>query len=98
MASLNSSTVIRSLPSETSPGTGYGNWIVTVFDNDHNTEEEVIFILIKATNCSQDEAIMETWEIHNLGKSVVHHGAETICREVADVIATIGIRVEVGEE
>lgn len=73
-------------------------WVVTVFDNDVNTLDEVIGILMFATNCTKDEAELETWEIHYLGKSTVHHGSERNCREVADVIATIGIRVEVCEE
>lgn len=75
-----------------------GYWIVTVFDNDHNTVEQVIFILVLATGCTEAEAEIETWEIHNLGKSVVHHGQQAECERVADIIRTIGIRVEVTEE
>ncbi len=77
------------------PGTGTGEHIVVVFDNDHNTIEEVIAILIRATGCTTQEAAMETWEIHNLGKSVVHHGSLAECERAASVIATIGIKVEV---
>lgn len=80
-------------------GSGYGDmWVVTVFNNDVNTEVEVINILMKATNCTEDEAEMETWEIDNLGKSVVHHGDRDICEEAAAIIRTIGIRVEVTAE
>lgn len=75
-----------------------GGWIVTVFDNDHNTVEEVIHILMVATQCDLDEAQIETWEIHHLGRSVVHHGGAEECRDVAATIATIGIRVEVTQE
>lgn len=75
-----------------------GGWIVTVFDNDVNTVQEVMAVLMIATRCTQDEAYMETWEIHNLGKSVVHHGSEETCKDVASVIGRIGIRVEVSEE
>lgn len=73
-------------------------WIVTVYDNDFNTFAEVIAILMLATGCTQDEASMETWEVHHLGRSVVHHGGEDACRSVAKVIATIGIRVEATKE
>lgn len=73
-------------------------WIVTVYDNDVNTFPEVIAILIMATGCTYDEAYMETWEVHHLGRSVVHHGGEDACRSVAQVIATIGIRVEATKE
>jgi ATP-dependent Clp protease adaptor protein ClpS len=71
-----------------------GNWVVIVFDNDHNTWDQVISILMLATDCSREEAEMETWEVHNLGKSLVHHGSEAECEKVAEIIRTIGIRVE----
>lgn len=75
-----------------------GEWIVTVYDNPHNTVDEVIDVLMEATECSVDEARMETWEIDRLGQSVVHHGAQSECERVAEIIATIGIRVEVSKE
>lgn len=77
---------------------GRGGWVVTVFDNDHNTVEEVIHILMRATGCTLQEAAIETWEVHNLGKSVVHHAKRDECDSVAATIATIGIRTEVSEE
>ena len=78
-------------------GTGSG-YIVVVYDNDHNTVPQVIMILMQATGCSLDEAQIETWEIHNLGKSVVHHGDRPECDRAAGIIRTIGIRVEVVED
>lgn len=83
---------------ELADDTGSGGWIVTVFDNDYNTWDEVVSILITATGCGLDEAQMETWEVHHLGRSVVHHGSETVCNKAAQVISTIGIRVTVSEE
>jgi ATP-dependent Clp protease adapter protein ClpS len=81
------------------PDTGDGDhWIVTVFNNDYNTVDQVIAVLMLATKCSRREAEMETWEIHHLGKSVVHHGEEEECRKAGDTIAKIGIRVEVSTE
>lgn len=78
--------------------TGTGEYIVIVFDNDHNTVEDVIAVLQRATGCSVDEAKIETWEIHNLGKSVVHHSSQTECERAAAIIRSIGIVVEVREE
>jgi len=79
--------------------TGSGDhWIVTVYNNEYNTWDEVVNILMIATGCSEDEADMETWEVDNLGKSVVHHGAQDVCESAAEIIAQIGIRVEVSEE
>ncbi len=76
---------------------GHG-WIVTVYDNDKNTVEEVVSILLIATGCALDEAEIETWEIHHLGRSVVHHGSQKVCEDVAEIVRQIGIRVTVTEE
>jgi ATP-dependent Clp protease adapter protein ClpS len=73
-------------------------WLVTVFDNDYNTFDEVMEILMLATGCCYDEAATETWEIHNLGKSVVHVADEDECRSVASKIREIGIEVVVSKE
>ena len=75
-----------------------GGWIVTVFDNDRNTFDEVVDVLMRATACSLEEAEIETWEVDQLGKSVVHHGGESECRRSAGIISEIGIRVEVSQE
>ena len=83
---------------EQGPGTGGDNHIVIVFDNDKNTFDEVENILVAATGCTHKEAEIETWEVHNLGKSVVHHASEEECLRVASIIRTIGIRVEVQSE
>ena len=80
---------------EDQTGSGY---IVIVYDNDKNTVDQVISILMQATACALEEAEIETWEVHNLGKSVVHHGGQEECQRVAGIIRTIGIRVEVVEE
>jgi ATP-dependent Clp protease adapter protein ClpS len=77
---------------------GRGDWLVTVFNNDYNTYEQVMNILVIATECSMDEAFMETWEVDHLGKSVVHQGSEKECLRVASIIATIGIRVDVSKD
>ncbi|MFY9235498.1 MAG: ATP-dependent Clp protease adaptor ClpS [Fimbriimonadaceae bacterium] len=79
-------------------GTGGGGWIVTVFNNEHNTYEEVVTVLMAATGCTSEEAYIETWEIDHLGKSVVHFSSEEECNEVGAAIGRIGIRVEVGPD
>ncbi len=78
-------------------GTGEGEWIVIVFNNDTNTFDEVTAILQKATACTPEEAEMETWEVHHTGRSIVHHAEREECDRVAEVIRSIGIRVEVEE-
>jgi hypothetical protein len=74
------------------------SWIVVVFNNETNTYDEVVMILMVATHCPLNEAEIETWEIDRLGKSVVHCAGKEECEEVASVIRQIGIKVEVFSE
>ena len=69
-------------------------WKVTVYNNETNTYDEVITILMIATGCSMDDAYIEAWEIDHYGQCIVHSADEPECVSVADVIATIGIKVE----
>lgn len=73
-----------------------GGWGVTVYNNDTNTYEEVIIVLMAATGCNSEEAYIEAWEIDHYGQCLVHQGSEEVCKAAAKVIAGIGIRVEVG--
>ncbi len=99
MERLMSSPGIIENPEILDSHTGNGeHWIVTVYNNEYNTWDEVVHILMVATGCSEDEADMETWEVDHLGKSVVHHGGQEDCETAAEIIAQIGIRVEVSEE
>lgn len=84
------------------PGTadrwvGQPEWHVVVFNNEVNTFDEVILILQRATGCSLQEAELETWEIHHLGRSLVHYGSREECERAAAIIRTIGIEVAVQE-
>lgn len=74
------------------------SWIVVVYNNEHNTYDEVMMILMAATHCNEEEAYIETWEIDHLGKSVVHVAGQDECEKVASVIREIGIKVEVISE
>lgn len=70
-------------------------YIVTAFNNDTNSFDEVIYILVLATECSLDEAEMETWEIHHMGSSCVHIASKEECEHAARIIGSIGVRAEV---
>ena len=74
------------------------SWLVVVYNNDVNTYDEVMFILMVATHCSVEEAEIETWEVDHLGKSVVHIADKEECETVARIIRQIGIEVEVKSE
>ena len=95
---LMSAPGILERPETTHRGGSGDLWVVTVFNNDTNTWDEVVDVLMKATACNAEEANIETWEIDNLGKSVVHHGDQDECESVAVVIRQIGIKVEVSSE
>lgn len=88
--------VLEHITDETQGKEDFG-WIVTVFDNDFNTYEEVIMILMAATGCNAHEAYIEAWEIDKLGKCVVHHSSEDDCRMAGSIITEIGIEVEVSQ-
>lgn len=79
-------------------GTLTGRWMVVIYNNDVNTVDEVIAILMRATGCSVDEAAIETWEAHTFGKAQVHFAGRTECEVVAAMIGSIGVKTEVRPE
>jgi len=70
-------------------------YIVTVFNNEVNTFDEVIYILMLATQCSVEEAQIETWEIHHMGETCVHISSKEECERAATIIGSIGVRAVV---
>lgn len=73
-------------------------WMVMIYDNAHNSFDEVIGILMRATMCSKDEAVIETWEAHTYGKAPVHFSDRKDCVEIAGIISNIGVQTEVKPE
>jgi ATP-dependent Clp protease adaptor protein ClpS len=78
--------------------TSLGRWMVVIYNNDTNSVDQVIRILMKATGCSLDEASIETWEAHTYGKAPVHFASRTECDRVAAIVSSIGVRTEVSRE
>jgi len=78
--------------------TGQGRWMVVIYNNDTNTIDQVIDILIQATGCDAEEAAIETWEAHTYGKAPVHFSSQTDCEEAARIISSIGVKTEVAPE
>jgi len=79
-------------------GIGTGRWMVVIFNNDTNSLDEVIEILMKATGCNAEEAAIETWEAHTFGKAPVHFADKEECDETAAIISSIGVKTEVALE
>lgn len=77
---------------------GQSRWMVVIFNNDVNSMEEVIDVLIRATGCDLEEASIETWEAHTFGKAPVHFASKTECEEAARVISSVGVKTEVAKE
>jgi ATP-dependent Clp protease adaptor protein ClpS len=84
------------VPEDTSSGTD--GWMCVIYDNEYNTLDEVVVILMAATGCCYEEAYCEMWEAHTFGKANCHYGSEAECRRVADTISAIGVRTEVCKE
>jgi ATP-dependent Clp protease adapter protein ClpS len=77
---------------------GVGRWMVLIYNNEVNTIEEVIEILMRSTGCGNQEAYIETWEAHTYGKSEVHFADRSECEVVAHMIGSIGVQTEVRRE
>jgi ATP-dependent Clp protease adapter protein ClpS len=72
--------------------------MVVIFNNEINSVEEVIEILIRATRCGLEEAEIETWEAHTYGKAAVHFASRDECDQAAKLISSIGVGTEVAPE
>jgi hypothetical protein len=88
-----SQTLVAPLQDQTIEGSG--RWMVVIYNNELNTFEEVIGVLMRATGCGYDEAAIEAWEAHTYGKAPVHFSTKTECRRTAETISSIGVQTEV---
>ena len=72
--------------------------MVVIFNNETNSMDEVVEILMTATECSVQEAFTEMWEADHYGKASVHFASVGECHEVARIISSIGVKTEVCPE
>lgn len=72
--------------------------MVVIFNNDTNSMDEVVSVLMIATGCDLEEATIEMWEAHTFGKAGVHFAAKDECEYVAGIIGSVGIKTEVTQE
>jgi len=68
---------------------------VRIIDNDHNTYQEVMQITMLAPGVQQEQAFAIAWEVDHLGSCVVAHAPKEKAEEMAGLIRTIGIEVQV---
>jgi len=79
-------------------GAGTGRWMVVIYNNDHNSFDQVIDALMRATGCDDQEAGIEAWEAHTYGKAPVHFASKEVCEAAAEVIESVGIKTDVCPE
>jgi len=85
-------------PNQAQSGAGIGRWMVIIFNNETNSTDEVVNILMVATKCDVEEAAIEMWEAHTFGKAPVHFASKEECEDAARIISSIGVATEVARE
>ena len=85
-------------PETTDGATRRGRWMTVIFNNETNSMDEVVDVLMRATSCGEEEAAIETWEAHVYGKAPVHFASKEECERAAGIIQTIGVKTEVAPE
>jgi len=68
---------------------------IRIINNDYNTYQEVIVVSMVALGVNEAQAFAIAWEVDHYGSCVVAHGSYRAAQEVASVIRTIGIEVQV---
>ena len=77
-------------------GQGGGDpWKTVLFNCACHSFDEVEKIVIKATRCTLSRARAISNEVHVNGSAVIYDGHRERCEAVADVVASIGLKVEV---
>lgn len=77
-------------------GRGSGEpWRTVLFNCDCHTFDEVERVVMKATRCTLSRARALSNEVHTRGSAVIFDGHRERCEAVADVVAGVGLRVEV---
>ncbi len=68
---------------------------VILYNDEVHTFDEVIVQLIKAINCSTDEAESIAWEVHTKGKSMVYEGEMADCLRVSAILEEIALNTQI---
>ena len=68
---------------------------VKIIDNDYNTYQEVILICMVALGCDYQEGYNIAYTVDHEGSCIVAYAPYTEAEEIAQVIRTIGIEVQV---
>lgn len=96
IGAVSEKTSIQLAPQESNVQTG--RYMTVIYNNDTNTVDEVIAVLMVATGCDFEEAAIETWEAHHFGLAPVHFADREECKTVATIVGSIGVETEVRPE
>jgi ATP-dependent Clp protease adaptor protein ClpS len=81
---------------EQDSGRGRGEpWKTVLFNCDCHTFDEVENIVIKAVRCTLSRARSISNEVHTRGSAVISEGPRERCEAVAEVVASVGLKVKV---
>jgi ATP-dependent Clp protease adapter protein ClpS len=77
-------------------GTIFGAPASVVLHNDNNHGmDEVAAQIIKATQCTADQAMAIMMEAHNKGRAVAYRGHRERCEHIACVLEQIQLKVDI---
>lgn len=68
---------------------------VLLFNDDWHTFDEVIAQLIKAINCTYEQARALAFEVHVKGKAVVFSGTMPDCLKVSSILEEIALHTQI---
>ncbi len=68
---------------------------VILYNDDWHSFDEVILQLIKAINCTFEQARAFAFEVHVKGKSIVFHGQLNQCLKVSSILEEIALNTQV---
>lgn len=68
---------------------------VILFNDEIHTFDEVIQQILKAINCTYEEAESKTMEVHTKGKSIVYEGDLQECLRVSSILEEIALHTQV---
>lgn len=68
---------------------------VVLFNDDWHTFDEVIAQLIKAINCTFEQARALAFEVHVKGKAIVFSGTMPECLRVSSVLEEIALHTQI---
>ncbi len=72
-----------------------GSWQVILYNDSHNSYDNVVLWLQKSTGCSQERANSITRTAHTSGKAVAYGGSKEKCQQIAGYLRGKGLQVEV---